>query len=76
MNKRKRERVGEATTLLRQAENIVENIMDSEQDSMDNMAEFFEGTERYQKLEDAVDNLDSAIKSIGDAINYIEAASD
>ena len=43
---------------------------------MDNMAEFFEGTERYQKLEDAVDNLDSAIKSIEDAINYIEAASD
>lgn len=41
---------------------------------MDNCPENLQGSERYEKMEDAVDNLNDALEKLEEAKEYIEAA--
>ncbi len=40
----------------------------------DNMPENLQGSERYEKADEACDNLRGALDSLEEAINYIEEA--
>lgn len=75
MNKNRRMKLAEALAHLRAAERIVESAIDEEEDSMNNLPDGISDSERYEKMENAVDSLSSAADSIGEAIESIEEAS-
>jgi len=59
--------------MLSDVASIVEVICDKEEDCIDNYPENLQGTERYEKMEDAVDNLNEALEKIGEAEECIRA---
>ena len=67
MNKYRREEIAKAVSLLETAFILIESIRDEEQGALDNMPENLEYSERYEKMENAVDKLDDAISSIEEA---------
>lgn len=52
----------------------LEALMEEEEEYRDNMPENLQGSERYEKADEACDNLSDAIDSIEDAICGIESA--
>ena len=64
-----------ATDCLETALVYVSDVRDEEQDSLYNTPENLEGSERYEKMEEAVESLESAIEEIGNAIENIDSAS-
>lgn len=74
MNDARRKRLREAIMYLDNAASIVDGVCDSEQDSVDNMPENLQGTERFERMEDAVENLNDALEKLEDAKVQIEAA--
>lgn len=52
------------------AQSKLETIKDEEEEAMNNMPESLQGTERYEKCENAVDDLSDAIDSL---IEYSES---
>ena len=52
----------------------VESGCDKEQDCMDNCPENLQGSERFERMEDAVDNLNDALEKLEEAKEHIEAA--
>ena len=53
---------------------IVDSVCDKEQDCLDNYPENLQGTERYERMEDAVDNLNDALENIDEARERIQLA--
>lgn len=45
----------------------IESIQEDEQQALDNMPESLEGSERYSAIEDALENLQSALDSVDEA---------
>ena len=76
MNKNRRKRIKEAVALLTTAFSIVEHISDDEHDCLDNMPENLEYSERYEKMENAVDKLDDAAQGIQDVIDLLNEAAE
>lgn len=74
MNKQKRARLSEAHSLLGRAVSIVERAKDEEQDSFDNLPENLQSSERGELMEEAIDELQTAIDSINDAMEHIDCA--
>ena len=74
LNAGRRKKLMVAIDHLREASNIVDQIKDEEQDSLDNMPENLQESERYSNMEEAVDALDDALTSINEASDYIENA--
>lgn len=72
MNKQDRNELARAIDLIEQAKEIVSNIMYSEQEKFDNLSEGLQQTERGQKFEENVSNLESVDGSLCEAIDYIE----
>ena len=52
--------------------NNLENIQQDEDDYRDNMPENLWGSERYEKSEEASQNLELAISSLEEVIDYLE----
>lgn len=73
MNKDKRERLRAVLALFDQAVTTIDNVMEQEQDALDNMYDRFHGTERYEKMEDCVHDLETALDKLTEAREYIEA---
>lgn len=46
---------------------LVGNVCDKEQDAVDNYPENLQGTDMYEAMERAVDNLESAMEMLDDA---------
>ena len=74
MNRKRRASLRSAKALLTSAANIVERISDQESDSMDNVPENLQDSDRYEKmeqvsmyLEEALEHIESAIDCIGEA---------
>ena len=76
MNKERREQLSRAQKMLDDASGIISAALDQEQDCIDNMPENLLDSERVQKMELAIDNLESAINSIDEAKESIECASE
>ena len=71
MNSARRDRLRTARDMLEAAKQTVDMALDEEQDALDGMPENLEYSERYCKMEDAVDALSSASESIEEAIGLI-----
>ena len=71
MNKKRRILLASAKSMLESAASLIERISEEESDSMDNMPENLQESERYGKMEQAVLNLDEAVEHIEDAIDKI-----
>lgn len=68
MNNNRRKEIDKLIETLEIASTYCYRITDEERDCLDNLPESFEGTDRYNKMEDAVDSLDNAMSLIQDAI--------
>lgn len=75
MNKKKRDNLKRAIQMIDAAYNIVDGTMEEEQDGLDNLLESFEGTERCEKMEDAIRELEDALDNLERAKGHIEEAS-
>lgn len=71
MNSARRDRLRIAMDMLEAAKQTVDRALDEEQDALDGIPGNLEYSERYCKMEDAVDALDSASDSIDEAIGLI-----
>lgn len=76
MNKARRKSIRQAMSYLDMAFNLVESARDEEKDCLDNMPENLEYSERYEKMENAVDKLDDAVSSIEEARDALEEAAE
>ena len=75
MNKERRAEIKEILELLdkvtadlEEIQNSIENIKDEEQEYLDNIPENLQGSDKYTKAEEAVENLETAYDSLGEAI--------
>lgn len=53
---------------------MVDAVCDKEQDCVDNYPENLQSTERFERMEDAVESLNEALEKIDDAKGCIQAA--
>ena len=74
MNEKRRERLRDAVKMLTRVASVVETVCDNEQDAMDNIPENLQATERFERMEDAVDSLNDALEKIEDAKGHIQSA--
>lgn len=63
-----------AYALLGTASGLVSTALEQEEDALDNMPENLQGSERYEKIEAAVDLLNDASECIDAAIEKINEA--
>lgn len=76
MNNNKREKLKKVQELLSQASNIVSDVLEDEQDCLDNMPENLQYSDRYERMEAAISNLEDGLNSIESAENYIVEAAE
>ena len=76
MNKKRRDNIARAVSLLEAALSIVDTARAQEQDCLYNMPENLEYSERYEKMENAVEKLEDAISSIEEAKDALEEAAE
>lgn len=75
MNKARRDLLKQAVAALDTAEAYINSALEQEQDCLDNMPENLEYSDRYEKMETAIEQLEGAIEGIDDVRNCIEEAS-
>lgn len=75
MNDKRRGKLRRAIDFIERAYGIIDDIRYEEQDSMDNIPETLQGSDRYARMEDtrdalekAYDYCDSAIDALNDAV--------
>lgn len=74
MNNIRRKKLAKLYEEIENIKFLLEEIQEEEQEAFDNIPENLEGTERYEKAEEAVCNLESAVNSLEEALEYIECA--
>ncbi|GHV18128.1 hypothetical protein FACS1894169_14370 [Bacteroidia bacterium] len=74
MNKARRKELNEIRAELQGLMERLEIIKDEEQESFDNMPEGLQYSERGEKAENAISNLEYAYDNISDAIDRIDEA--
>ena len=74
MNNTRREKLKKALIMINEIRDIVNQICDQEQECLENFPENLQGTDRYDDMEIAVDNLTEAIEKLEEAEEYIQAA--
>ena len=74
MNKARREKLRSVAKQLEACKDIIENLCDEERDCVDNTPENLMGSEKYEKMEDAVDGMEDAAEQLEYAIEHIEDA--
>lgn len=74
MNRRRRARLQEADSLLSKVLEIVDDVREEEQDSIDNCPENLQNSERYAAMEDVVSELEEARDKIQEASEHIDRA--
>lgn len=67
MNKDRRQTISEALALIERAKSLLETARDDEQDYYDNMPESFQGGDKGEKAQAAIDGLESAIGGLDEA---------
>ena len=72
MNKKRKEDLSGVLSLLDSAIRIVQRVCDRE-DCVDNYPENLQGTECYERMEDAVENLNEALEKLNEAQENIQA---
>lgn len=75
MNNKKRQRLYEAGSHLETALFIINEVLSDEQDCLCNIPENLECSEHYEKIENAVDNLEDAVDGIEGVKELLSEAS-
>lgn len=76
MNNKRRLLLQEALRCLQRSLEIVSSVKDDEDDALFNMPENLQSGDRYEKIENAVSSLEDAEDNISSAIDSIESASE
>lgn len=76
MNNTRRKNLKKAISYLGMAFSLVDDARGEEQDCLYNMPENLEYSERYEKMENAVDKLDDAAQGIQDVIDLLNEAAE
>lgn len=74
MNATRRKRIQEAIEQLDELKTIIEELHDEEQEAYDNLPESFQESERGEAMEAAAGNLDSAMSSMEEVLDSLNAA--
>lgn len=72
MNKQRRNRLGKAFNLIIEAEEILEEVKQEEDEARENLPDNFRDGDRGQQMQDAIDMIDEAIGYCQDAESVIE----
>lgn len=75
VNRKKRDQLGQAKEFLGKAKGLVEDVRNQEQESLDNLPDNLQDTERAGLMEDAIDSLESAMDDIDSAVKNLCDAS-
>lgn len=76
MNKERRKQIKTVVDALNALRECIEDIHDEEEAALYALPESFEGTERYEAMEEAVTNISDAMDSIDDAIDSLDCAAE
>ena len=74
MNNKKREKLRKVKNILDEVIISIESVIDDETDSMDNIPENLQESERYEIMENVVDSLESSVDDIYSAQDHISDA--
>lgn len=74
MNNKRRDLLRQALHNLEVAETQINTALDEEQDCLSNLPENLEGSDRYESMENVVDNLEDALSSLEDVKENVESA--
>ena len=72
MNKERRKRLGKAFDLVTEAEQIIQEVMEEEQESMENLPDNFRYGDRGDEMQNYIDMMDEVIGYCQDAESVIE----
>ena len=72
MNNSRRKELNKAAEMIRSAKIIVENAMNDEQICFDNLTEGLQQTIRGSQMEEAIDNMSTAIDECDNVIELLE----
>ncbi len=72
MNGKRRTALREALSMLSRVVVIVDGVCDEEYDAVDNYPENLQATDRFEEMENAVENLTEAVEKIAEAKEYID----
>ena len=76
MNNKRRAQLGEAKELINKALAIASAVLDDEENCMDNLPENLQGSEKYEKMEEAVSSLEELIEHLEEAIESANEAAE
>ena len=76
MNKARRKEINSIIEQIVDLKNNLENILEDEDDYRDNMPENLWGSKRYEISENASSNLEFAISSLEEVIDYLEESTE
>ena len=71
MNNERRKRIAAVIEKLEEAKCELEEIRDEEQAAFDNMPESLQESERGGTMQEAIDNLESAVGSVEEAVDSL-----
>ena len=74
MNSKRRTELNEAISIIKKVIVIVNKVCDNERDAVDNYPENLQGGDKFEAMEEAVENLDDALEKIEEAKEHIEVA--
>lgn len=74
MNKVRRNQIEEILVKLSDIQNDIECISEDEQEAFDNLPESLQYSERGDNMQEAIDNLDYALSSLEEVIDYLTEA--
>lgn len=71
MNNNRRKEIKKIIEQLKELQSRIEDVRDDEQDSLDNIPESLQESERYETSEAALENLDVSVDTIEELINIL-----
>lgn len=74
MNNIRRKKIAKLYEQLEEIKAALEEIAEEEDEAFNNIPESLEGTERYEAAEAANENLESAVSSFEELLEYLEEA--
>lgn len=74
MNRIRRKALNDIKDKIEMLRCTLEQLAEEEEEYRDNMPENLQGSERYEKADEACDSLNSALDSLDEAVEHIDEA--
>lgn len=71
MNKQRRKEIEKVVSQLEDIQADIDALRDEEEEAYDNLPESLQDSERGEAMQEAIDQLEEASSSVGDAIDYL-----